>query len=208
MRASNLRLQSGFARSTDRHRSDSGISLMETMVAVIVGSILLYAVFSSASAMYVASTANENQVLASNMAQQVIDNARDSSFGELNAECNGGNPQSTASGSSFAVLNLYGYTASSAGQPAMFARPLLRDYADAGLTYSQASKNKAFPGTVTEYLTVMSPYVPQYPEVPPNIVAGDPTGAIQVQVVCAWNDSKGKHTYTTQTVISQTGIHN
>jgi len=173
------------------------------MCAVVVGSILLYAVFGSASSMYIMSSGNENQILASNMAQQVIDNARDSSFGTLNLECNG-SVQSTSTGTSSQVLSLYQYPS---GSNPFFPRPLLRNTAStAGMSYSTASTNKPFPGTVTETLTTINAYVPQPPDV--AISTGPATGEIQVTVLCQWKDSQGSHKYTTSTLISQTGIHN
>jgi type II secretory pathway pseudopilin PulG len=172
----------------------SGISLMECMVAVVVGSILLYAVYTGTAIMYTASTTNQNQVLATNMAQQVIDNARDSRYDELNYQCNG-DPTSASTGTSSQVLNLYDYPTS---DPNFFPRPLLRNLnSGAGMTYTTASNQQSFPGSVTETLTTLQPYDPDAR-----------TGAMKVSVLVSWTDSRGPHKYTTSTVISQTGIHN
>jgi type II secretory pathway pseudopilin PulG len=172
-------------------RSENGISLVECMVSVVVGSILLYAAYSSTSLMYKTSTTNENQVLATNMAQQVIDNARDSTYGKLNLLCNG-SAVATTVGTNSQQLDLYGYTST------FFPRPLLRNLdTNAGLTYTQASKNQAFPGTVTETLTTLQAYD-----------GTARTGAMKVGVVVTWKDGRGTHNYKTATVISQTGIHN
>jgi prepilin-type N-terminal cleavage/methylation domain-containing protein len=177
-----------------RLRVAAGVSLMECMVAVVVGSILLYAVYNCTSLMYTASTTNENQVLATNMAQQVIDNARDSRYDELNYQCNG-DPTSGSTGTNSQVLNLYDYPTS---DPNFFPRPLLRNLSTAaGMSYTTASTQQAFPGTVTETLTTLQPYDPDAR-----------TGSMKVSVLVAWTDSRGPHKYTTSTIISQTGIHN
>lgn len=164
---------------------------MECMCAVIVGSVLLYAVYGTTSTLYKAATVNENQVLASNMAQQVIDNARDSTYNQLNTLCNG-SATSTATGSASQVLDLYGTTST------FFPRPLLRNQGSgSGMTYSTASKKQIFNGTVTETLQTLNAYD-----------ATNYTGSMRVNVTVAWTDSKGSHTYKTGTIISQSGIHN
>lgn len=163
------------------------------MVSVTVGSFMLYAVYSGTALMYTASTNNENQVLASNMAQQVIDNARDSTYGQLNSLCNGTASSTGTNTNVSQVLNLYNYPTGNA----FFPRPLLRNLnGAAGMTYSAASTNQLFPGTVTETLNTLSAYDPI-----------NCTGAIQVKVICQWKDTRGPHTYKTSTIISQTGIH-
>jgi type II secretory pathway pseudopilin PulG len=173
------------------------------MFAVTIGSILLLAVFNSASSMYRASVSGESQVLANNMAQQVIDNARNSSYDHLYFQIHQQQPPANgnglAPGTVTQTLSLYDYpTSPSNPLLQLFPRPLLRNLnASAGLTYSTATTRQAFPGTVTETLTELSQYdTTNY------------TGQIKVTVNVSWRDNTGPHQYTTSTTISQSGIHN
>jgi type II secretory pathway pseudopilin PulG len=169
-------------------RNEKGIQLVELLVAVVIGGILMASAFNSATAMYRFSSSGENQVLATNVAQQVIDNARNSRYVHLRDTILGGNASKTE------VLSLYTYPSSPS--TSMFPRPLLRDESEAnGMTYDDASVAKRFNGTVTQTLT--------------NLTPGNATnGLIRVDVVVNWNDSRGPHNYRTGTTISQNGIHN
>jgi len=162
------------------------------MVSLIVGAILMTASFNSAMAMYRMSSSGENQVLATNMAQQVIDNARNSTFTKLKNLLAGGNTVSQ-------TINLYDYPLNPA--TSMFARPLLRDESvNSAMTYQDESTAKRFNGTVTETLTDLAPG------------AAVNLGLIKVDVLVQWKDSRsgstGTHTYSTSTTIAETGIHN
>jgi type II secretory pathway pseudopilin PulG len=171
-------------------RSERGIQMVELLVAITIGSILMMAVFDSATAMYRASASGENQVIATNMAQQVIDNARNSTYSKLRDTLLAGNVTATQD------LPLYEYPTNPT--TSMFPRPLLRNLdMQSGGDAHDALKiaAKTFNGTVTEQLTNLTPAEMQ-------------NGMIRVDVFVRWKDTRGPHTYTTGTTISQTGIHN
>ena len=181
-----IRINEGKRR---RDRAASGFQLVEMMVATVVGTLLLTSVYGTALTMYRAISSGQNQMLASNMAQQVIDNARNSTYGYLRDTLLGGAGIASAS----QQLSLYTYPTAN---PAFFPRPLLKNLADNGVfTYSTSANNTAFAGTVNETLLNLTPN-------------NTTNGQIQVFVVVAWSDGQGPHIYRTSTVISQTGIHN
>jgi hypothetical protein len=154
------------------------------MVAVVMGGILMAASFTAGMGMYRFSSSGENQVLATNMAQQVIDNARNSRFTRLKALLNGGQTMTQA-------LSLYTYPSNPAAS--CFPRPLLRNET---MAYQAASDAKRFNGTVLETLTDLAP-------------ASLNNGLIRVDVAVTWADSTGSaHSYRTTTTISERGIHN
>jgi prepilin-type N-terminal cleavage/methylation domain-containing protein len=169
------------------HRSQGGFQLLELMVAVSIGSILMMAIYGSSMGFYRATSNSENQVLASNLAQQVIDNARNSTYLKLLSFLNG-------SASVSQELSLYDFPPNPSA--AMFPRPLLRnESALSGMTYSQSSLQKQFKGTVTETID--------------NLTPGElNNGQLRVTVLISWKDTRGPHEYRTATTISQTGIHN
>lgn len=160
------------------------MQLVEMLIAVSIGGVLLSATYGSAMAMYRFSAGGENRVLASTMAQQVIDNARNSRYSHLRDDILAGNNTVTQ------TLSLYQYAADP--KTSCFPRPLLRD---ANLAYTSAATAKQFNGTVKE--TVV------------NLTPGEMNnGLIRVNVLVEWDDPQGHHTYKTGTTISQTGIHN
>lgn len=173
-----------------RLRNEHGIQLVEMMVSILVGTLLMLTSFNIASSMYRTTSSGENQVLATNMAQQLIDNARNSTYTHLRDDILGGGTNVTQ------TVSLYTYPSNP--NSAVFPRPLLRNESSSGpssMNYSQSSRNKVFNGTVTEQLT--------------NLTPGNMTnGMIRVMINVAWTDSKGPHSYSTATTISQTGIHN
>lgn len=164
-------------------RAEDGITMMEMMCACVVGSILLLGIYTTVMSMYRQCTTSEQHIIATNMAQQVIDNARNSTFTKL-----------LSFGSATQTLSLLDYPGNPAA--AMFPRPLLRnENAASGMTYSAASIRKVFNGTVTETLTNLSG-------------AATSNRLIRVTVNINWTDSNGPHNYQTGTVVSETGIHN
>jgi type II secretory pathway pseudopilin PulG len=172
-----------------RHRTASGFQLMEMMVATVIGTFLLTSVYGTASTMYRAISSGQNQMFASNMAQQVMDNARNSTYGYLRDTLLGG----AGVGSATQQLSLYSYPTAN---PAFFPRPLLQNRADTGVfSYSPRAQGSQFKGTVTETLVNLTP----------NKTTN---GQIQVFVSVAWVDSQGPHLHKTSTIISQSGIHN
>jgi prepilin-type N-terminal cleavage/methylation domain-containing protein len=170
-----------------KFRDARGFHLLELMVSVSIGTVLMMAIYGSSLGFYRTTSGNEGQVIASNLAQQVIDNARNSTYAKLLSFLGGGNSVSQS-------LLLYDYPADRS--TAMFPRPLLRNLnVDSGMTYTQKSIQKRFNGSVTE--TIM------------NLTPGDiKNGQLRILVLVAWSDSNGQHQYNTATTISQSGIHN
>ena len=172
-----------------RCRNAAGFQLVEMMMATVIGTYLLTSVYGTALAMYRAISSGQNQMLASNMAQQVIDNARNSTYGYLRDTLLGGPGVPSAT----QQLSLYSYPTNN---PAFFPRPLLENLADTGVfTYSPSAQTSKFSGTVSETLLNLTPN-------------NTTNGQIQVFVTVAWVDARGPHVHKTSTVISQTGIHN
>lgn len=122
-----------------RTRSEDGVFLVEAMIAALIGCVLLLAAYSQVAALYRQGTSNENQILATNMAQQLIDNARNCTFSTLNTYANQG----------WTTVPLYVVN----GTNALYPRPLLRN---PNLTYSAASTSQQFNGEVQERLTTVS----------------------------------------------------
>jgi hypothetical protein len=151
--------------------------------------------------MYTASVSGSNQILATNMAQQVIDCTRNMTYDHIYFLIHGQAPPTNAKGTlatATQTLSLYSYPADTS--TSFFPRPLLRNESTnppAAMTYNAASVRQRFPGTVTETLTETSRYDPN------NF-----TGQTDVTVVVRWSDCRGAHNYTSKTTISQTGIHN
>jgi type II secretory pathway pseudopilin PulG len=172
-----------------RSRRASGFYLVECLISALISGILAAAIFALSSMMYRASATNQNQILASNMAQQVIDHARDQTFGDLLAEV------------AFSPQTLSDYTfptkpAPSSGQ-SLFPRPLVCDMDPSqNMTYNALSlvrdgPSGGFQPTVVETLTNMAPTL----------------NAVQVQVTITWKDAQGPHSYSASSTINQYGIH-
>jgi type II secretory pathway pseudopilin PulG len=163
-------------------RAEQGSYLVETMVALIIGAILLLGTYTTQMASYRASTNNENQILASNMAQQLIDNARNSTYGRFLTVLNG---------ATTVTQDVPLYEAPTYQDP-LYARALLRN---PSLTYTTAGAASLFNGTVTQTITNLTP-------------ASTTDRMVKLDVVITWKDTSGAHTYRTSTTISEHGIHN
>lgn len=181
-------------RSAPRHRTvapgrnEGGWQLIELLVGVLLTSALSSAIVSDWSQMLRFTTKGQNQVIAADLAQEVIDNARNSSWNELIANSNGGVPQ---------TLLVNRHYSGEAG-PAIFPRPLLQDWDNSssglGATYSQAARSGAFNGTVTETVT------------------DNADGSVRVTVNVNWQEAGQlagtTRNYSLSTLIAQNGIHN
>lgn len=162
-----------------QQRTEKGAYLVETLVASLIGTILLLATYTELMGFYRQGSTNTNQILATNMAQQLIDNARNSTWNDLNA----------IAGTGWQDVPLYSmpsYTATT-----LYPRPLLRN---PNLTYSNQATNQTFNGSAREKLTLE------------NTPSGN---VMRLQIEITWKDQKGSgHKYTEETIISETGIHN
>ncbi len=169
-------------------RSEGGWQLVELLIGVLVTSLLSSAIVSDWSQVLRFTTRGQNQVIAADLAQEVIDNARNTSWNSLLANANGGAPQT--------LLVNRQYSGQSG--PAIFPRPLLQDWDSSsgglGAAYSQAARSGAFRGNVTETVTDN----------------GDGTARVTVNV--RWTESGQlagtARNYTLSTLIAQNGIHN
>jgi hypothetical protein len=160
-------------------RNEDGGFLIETLMAALIGSILLLATYGELTGFYRQGSTNTNQILATNMAQQLVDNARNSTWAELTA----------IAGTGWQDVPLY--TMPSYTNTTLFPRPLLRN---PDLTYNAKSTNQTFNGNAKERL------------IAETNTAGD---ILRLQIEITWKDQKGSgHKYTEETVITKTGIHN
>jgi hypothetical protein len=161
--------------------------MIEVLVAATISMAVLAGVLSATSMLYKTATTNRNHVLATDIAQEIMDNARNSSYGKL---------LTTLGGAETVTQDLPLYAYPSDPSTALFPRPLLRnDDSNSGMTHTTASQNSRFEGTVSETLTNLTP---------------DTTtnGLIEVLVDIRWHDNNGPHEYKVNTQIAQTGVHN
>jgi type II secretory pathway pseudopilin PulG len=175
-------------------RSASGMHLVELLISVLVGGILMTAVFSSVSGMYKFSTGNKNNVMVTSIAQQVIDAARNTQYPRLRGFI--GQTQD---------VPLYDYPGGDRSL-VLFPRPVLRNdnltYAsnDLAVYGGQLQANQKLNGTCSVRIE---------DEPTPDATKGT---AVKVTVVISWLDgmtnNSSPHTYSTSTIISQNGIHN
>lgn len=166
---------------TPAFRQERGVYLVEMLVALVIGTMLMLASYGTQMATYRSGTTAQNQVLATNMAQQLIDNARNCTYSRLLTILNG----------SIQVEQTVPLYEAPTGA-ALYPRPLLRS---PDLTYSSQADNQKFGGTVTQTLLNLTPGAPD-------------DGMIRLDIMVRWDDTTGNHVYTTSTTISQTGIHN
>src|SRR5688572_5576594 len=109
-------MRSSFACPRHSLRKIKGAILIECLVSVAVAGLIMSFLLDSVTRTYRASSTNQNQVTASNLAQQVIDHARDMTYGDLLQLLNGDSSVSQ-------TLSLY--EANSA--VTLFPRALARD---------------------------------------------------------------------------------
>ncbi len=122
-------------------RSDSGVYLIEFLVALIVSTMIAGILIDDISQIHRFSTKGEKQLVAAAIAQEVIDSARDTSYANLQALKSRVHtlPINTGDGNIDAA----------------FPRPLLLDLQE--LTWTDASKVNRFFGQVTERIEDFAP---------------------------------------------------
>jgi type II secretory pathway pseudopilin PulG len=176
------------SRST-KVRNEKGVYLVELLVAVFISSLFAAAVASSMADSTRLTTSSQNQVLAANIAQELIDNARNTPFNTLATYC-----QSTP----YALL--VNKTSSAETGPAVQPRPLLLDMSSH--TWSTDSKRNLFRGTVTELVQGLDTAF--------AVTTANPPPYIRVTITITWIDGSttNNKTYSLQTLISEQGIHN
>lgn len=178
-------------------RQEGGFQLVELLVSVAISGIVITAIGGGMMKMMNFTSSGQNQLLAADIAQEVIDNSRNMSFGRLNALCDQPQPITLLVNRRSAADTTDPYNA--------FPRPLGQDWVnlqyhqDDALGNSKTQSNRfhgdaADGGLVQETLTR-------------QVVAGNTT--INVEVLVRWQDGRnGQHTYRSSTLIADRGIHN
>lgn len=142
----NLRRASG--RLVQVRSQFGGSFLVELMVAILVSSIMGTAIVNSMSDSMRVTTKAQNQVIATAIAQQVIDACRNRPFDDLVTQggsngCLGMNQSLVVNGTTTGTY------------PAIFPRPLIMTTDDPGATYHSEATGNRFQGTaIADVVTV------------------------------------------------------
>jgi hypothetical protein len=163
-------------------RTECGVHLVEVLVASLVIGIVSTALMGVLAALYQANLASQNQVLATTMTQEVMDNARNSSWSDLLDQ--------SALGWQSLLVNNVGSTPA----PGVYPRPLLLDkinkkYVSDG-TNRDWSRSKLFRGQVRQLVEKID----------------DNKLALTVEVSYPRGGKTSK--VTSKTYISKYGLHN
>lgn len=164
-------------------RDSRGMHLVEALIAVVLSGIMMAAIMKNLTSSQRFSTSVKNQVVASDLVQEIVDNARNLSWTELTS------PNIVG----FHVLRVNQITAGQANDP-FFPRPLLQDQAN--LTYTQNATKAKFHGDVEDSGQVAAQIV--------NLN----NGSVRLFVQVRWRENGGVREVRNTTTISQTGIHN
>lgn len=170
-------------------RSASGIYLVELLVAVFISSLLAAALAENMSETLRLTNSGQNQIIAAAIGQELVDNARNTSYAQ-------GNPNLCGMIGNTYTLNV---NSSNAGNP-VSSRPLMMDLTS--LDWSQDAENNKFTGTVTESLSNAN-----WGSFTDPILGSIPNG-IRVDITVTWNEVRMPKTYSLSTFISRNGIHN
>lgn len=170
-------------------RNESGLYLVELLVAVVISSMFAASLAASMADSTRMSSSSQNQVLAANIAQELIDNARNTPFATLANYC-----------SSTPYTLLVNKTGSSQTGPVILPRPLLLDMSSH--TWTADSQRNLFRGTVTELVQGLDTGF--------STTTANPPPYIRVTITINWIDGSttGQKNYTLSTIISEHGIHN
>jgi len=180
-----------------RQRNSSGFQLVELLVAIAVSGMIITAITGSLMQMMNFASNGQNQLMACDIAQEVIDNARNMSFARLSNLCDQPQPITLLVNRKSAADSTDPYNA--------FPRPLGQDWVnmqyhlDDAMGNSKTHSNRFHGdpgdgGLVQQNLSKQS-------------VNGNTT--VTVEVMVRWQDGRnGQHTYRTSTLIADKGIHN
>jgi type II secretory pathway pseudopilin PulG len=119
-------------------RNESGILLLELLVAIGVSGIIAAALASNLAAIQRFANKGQSNILAANIAQQIIDSARNTSFTNLNSQMG-------------TYVMLVNKDVLSQTGPAINPRPLLIDNTTS--TWSDATNQNRFAPSVTEIIS-------------------------------------------------------
>lgn len=177
-----------------RNRSERGIFLVELLVAVLVISFLMAGLMQGLSQMHTQTTAPQNQIIATNMCQELFDIARNAQFSELWAL--------QGAGARNVAVNRTSGAWPPSGQPAYIQQPLMLDLTNnLGATYSTQAQDLQFRGTVTQTITDNSPA---------GASAANQNRQVRVTVTVTWPNEigPGNRGMTMATNIYESGISN
>lgn len=170
-------------------RNQNGIQLVELLVAVLVTTIISVGLMDTIAKTHAASTITSNQIMATNIAQQVLDNARNSSFNALLALA--------GTGPTNLVANRFD---AGTTMPAALPRPLLLDTTQ----YTYRSVNQTGTGNVFggNNANVTQEVV--------TIGGVAPNRSLRLIVRVNWpnENGTGRRSMEISTVINESGIHN
>lgn len=158
-----------------------GIFMIELLVAVIVASIMGTAIVNTMAGALRVSTKAQSQVLATCIAQQVVDACRNRNFNDLITPAAAGGCMGT--GQRLTVNNDGASTTSP-----VFPRSLLLELNDPNTVWNKETKENAFVGTVVA-----------------DIARVDSDNA-SVNVTVSWEEHGGRRQFTTSTVITRFGL--
>lgn len=163
-------------------RNAKGFHLVETLCASLVVSLAGAGMMKILSTMYNVNAASQNQVMASTIAQEIVDNARNQSFPALSSQ--------TSSGWVSLLTNNTGLGTA----PGAYQRPLLLDktkfkYIGDGAS-TDSNKQKLFRGSVRQKIESVD------------------ADTLSVTVEVTFPNARGKNAkFTSKSMISRYGLH-
>lgn len=178
--------------STGYARSDSGIYLVELLVAVFISSLLAAALAENMSETFRLTSSGQNQIIAAAIGQELVDNARNTTYFHQDASvpnlCH-------MLGSHSLQVN----QANSSTSP-VNTRPLMLDLTN--LDWTDDADDNKFVGTVQEVISDAGwgSYV--------DPALGPIPNGMRVDITVSWAERNMNKTYSLTTFISRNGIHN
>jgi len=161
-------------------RNELALYLIELLVSIAVAALVSAALVEGLADCERISSQGQCQILAAAMAQEQIDNARNSSYADLAALV--GSTQTLQ-------VNKIDTTSG----PSLNPRPLLMDQMN--LVWTPAAITNEFQGTATETVDIAN-------------VPGLPAAMLKVTVTVSWKEGGNTRTYSQSTLIAPNGIHN
>jgi hypothetical protein len=170
-------------------RADTGVYMLELIMAIAASGVLSAALVSSMAESEKLSSAGQNQIIASAIAQEQIDNARNTSYGDLEAWAGDHSPGINRSQDGDFTFCEHGACGVGVGNCRLNRRPLQIDNQDEA--WSDAAEANRFQGTLQE-----------------TIAAGPYPDTLRVTIAVNWKEGNANKNYTLVTLISKDGIHN
>jgi type II secretory pathway pseudopilin PulG len=181
MRTRNRVTLKNHRNDTASMKTEGGFQLIEVLVSVVISGVMMAAIMSQLMSSQRFTTTTKNQVMASDIMQEIVDNARNLSWNELIAKA----------GSH--TLRVNQFTNNQANDD-FFPRPLIQDQAN--LVYTPAGQKDMFRGDVEDNGLVTA------------TITNLNNGSVELLISVNWREGSGQKNATARTTISQTGIHN